>query len=67
MIDRVRRSKELMLKKALHIQMTPAEDRFNRDGGLELPGYWIAALKTLGGGAGHRQLPASSHVYPECA
>ena len=58
MIDWARRFRELMLKKVLHIQMTPAEKWFNRDGGLELPGCWIAALKTLGGGAGHRQLPA---------
>ena len=49
-IDRARRSRELMLKEALHIQMTPAEERFNRDGGLEIPGCWIAALKTLRAG-----------------
>ena len=53
-----------LLKEALHIQMTPAEERFNRDGGLEIPGCWIVALKTLEGGAGLGQLPASSHMYP---
>ena len=27
----------------MHIQMTPSEERFNRDGGLEVPCCWIAA------------------------
>ena len=40
----------LFLKEALHIQMTSAEDRFNRDGGVELPGCWIVTLKSLGEG-----------------
>ena len=31
------RGQELLLKEALHIQMTPSEERFNRDGGLEVP------------------------------
>ena len=35
-VDQARRPKELLLKEALHIQTTPAEERFNRDGGLEL-------------------------------
>ena len=29
---------ELLVKEALHIQMTPSEERFNQDGGLEVPG-----------------------------
>ena len=29
---------ELLVKEALHIQMTPVEERFNRDGGVEVPG-----------------------------
>ena len=32
------RGQELLLKEALHIQMTPSEERFNQDGGLEVPG-----------------------------
>ena len=36
------RGKELLVKEALHIQMTPSEERFNRDGGLEVPGCWIS-------------------------
>ena len=48
-IDQARRHKELLLKKALHIHMTPADQRINRDEGLELPGCWTATLKRLGG------------------
>ena len=51
-VDQARRPKELLLKEALHIQMTPAEERFNRDAGLELPGCWTATLRRLQGGAG---------------
>ena len=39
------RGQELLLKEALHIQMTPSEERFNRDGGLEVPGCWIAVMR----------------------
>ena len=30
----------------IHIQMTSAEECFNRDLGLELPGCWMAALRS---------------------
>ena len=33
------REQELLVKEALHIQMTPSEECFNRDGGLESP--WL--------------------------
>ena len=33
------RGQELLLKEALHIQMTPSEEHFNRDGGLASP--WL--------------------------
>ena len=36
-IDHARRSRELHVKEALHIQMTSGDERFNRDEGLELP------------------------------
>ena len=36
-------------KEALHAQMTLAEERFNRDGGLELPDCWTATLRQLRG------------------
>ena len=55
---------ELLLKEAIHIQMTPAEDRFNKDGGVELPGCLIAALRRLGGGVDQRRPSHTSHVYP---
>ena len=35
------------------MQMIPAEERFNHDGGLELPRFWITTLKMLGGGGGY--------------
>ena len=47
-VDQARRPKELLLKEALHIQMTPAGQRFNRDVGLELPNCWTATLRIAG-------------------
>ena len=32
------RRQELLVKEALHIQTTPSEERFKRDGGLKVPG-----------------------------
>ena len=64
MIDQARRSKESVLKEALHIQLTPSEDRFNRDVGIELPDCWIVTLKMLRGGAGARRPVSSGHVHP---
>ena len=34
------RGQELLVKEALHIQMTPSEEYSNRDGGLEVPGSY---------------------------
>ena len=47
---------ELVMKEALCIQSTPADSRFNRDGGYELPDCWFALNRKLRGGAivGHR-------------
>ena len=39
------RGQELLVKEALHIQMTPVEERFNQDEGLEVPGCWIAVMR----------------------
>ena len=36
--------RELKIKEALHIQMTPYNNKFNRDIGLELPGCWLSML-----------------------
>ena len=46
---------ELLVKEALHIQMTPSEERFNRDGGLEIQGR------------GEKQFldPGSNGLYPQ--
>ena len=43
------RGQELLVKEALHIQMTLSEERFNQDGGLEVPGCWIAVMRRQGG------------------
>ena len=36
------RGQELLVKEALQIQMTFPEERFNQDGGLEVPFCWTA-------------------------
>jgi len=44
---------ELLLKEALHVQMTPEEERFYRDRGLEIPGCRNALMRRQEGrGAG---------------
>ena len=40
MVDQARHPKELLLKEGVHIQMTLAEEHFDRDRGIELPGCW---------------------------
>ncbi len=37
-VDTASKNCELKIKEALHIQMTPDNNKFNRDIGLELPG-----------------------------
>ena len=36
---------ELLVKEALYIQMTPSEERFNRNGELEVSGCWTAVMR----------------------
>ena len=52
-VDQARTPKELLLKEVIHIRLINPPS--NRDGGLELPGYWMAAL-----GAGKQRRPAAS-------
>ena len=47
----LRLTMELVMKEALCIQSTPADSRFNRDGGYELPDCWFALNRKLRGGA----------------
>ena len=35
------REQEVLVKDALHIQMTPSEEHFNRDGRLEVPAWLL--------------------------
>ena len=44
MVDMARHPRKLLLKEAIHIQITPVEEYLNSDTGLELPGCWAAAL-----------------------
>ena len=43
MIDRARTAKELLVKEAIHNRLN--HPSLNRNGGLELPRCWMAALK----------------------
>ena len=61
------RGQELLLKEALHVQMTPVEERFNRDGGLEVPGCWTAVMRRQGGRSNPHQPLTSNDVYPWCS
>ena len=57
------RRQELLVKEALHIQMTPAEERFNRDGGLEVPRCWTAVMRRQGGRSNPHRPLTSNDVY----
>ena len=56
-IDQARTNKELLLKEAIHIRLQ--HPHLNRDGGLELPGCWVTALKGTAAKVNRRQ-PATS-------
>ena len=43
-VDTTRHPGELPLKEALHIHMTPAEERLNRNTGFDIHGCWMVAL-----------------------
>jgi len=43
-LGRARGQAELLLKEALHIQMTSAEEHFSQKKGLEVPGCWTALM-----------------------
>ena len=43
--------------------MTPAEECLNRDGGLALPGCWMAVLRRLESGASSGQPPTSRDIH----
>ena len=54
---------QLLVKEALHIQMTPVEEHFNRDGGLEFPGCWTAVMRRQGGRSNPHRPLTSNDVY----
>ncbi len=41
---RASKNRELQIKEALHIQMTPDNNKFKRDMSLERPGCWLSML-----------------------
>ncbi len=43
-VDSASKNRELKIKEALHIQMTPDNNKFNRGIGLERPGCWLSML-----------------------
>ena len=49
-----RTAKELLVKEAIHIRLN--QPSLDRDGGLELPRCWIAALRSTGSRTDQRQL-----------
>ena len=48
-LDRAPRPVQLKVKEALHIE-NPGKQQLNRDGGYNLPGFWIVMMKKVGGG-----------------
>ena len=55
-LDRARGQGELLQKEA-HIQMTPAEEHFSQDRGLEIPGWWTTVMRRKEGRSNcHRPL-----------
>ena len=54
---------ELLLKEALHIQMTHAEELFNWDRGLEIPGCWTVLIRRQEGRS-NRHRPLTSNYTP---
>ena len=59
-LDRATRPVQLMVKEALHIHKTPANNRLNTEEGYELSSGWIATIKKLGGRF------SSSHANVNC-
>ena len=48
-----------------HPDDTLRGERFNRDGGLELPGCWTAVMRKQGGWSNPHRPLTSSDVYPQ--
>ena len=71
-LDRAARPVQLKVKEALHIEKTPANNRFNRDGGYKLLGCWTSALALIAPALHPLHLAAwarerSSHAYKSTA
>ena len=44
-VDMARHPSELLLTESICISITPVEECFKRDTGLEIPGRWVATLR----------------------
>ena len=44
---------------------SPSEERFNRDGGLKVPGCWITVMNRQGGRSNPHRPLTSDDVYPQ--
>ena len=55
-VDWASRRVELRLKEAFSIQLTPEGERFNRDEGMELPGFWAATIRAITRQGGQRSV-----------
>ena len=64
-LDRSTRPVQLLVKEALCIQRTPANNMLNCDGGYELPGCWIATIKKLGTSSVLQHFDTLLHYCPE--
>ena len=62
---RTRPWQRTLMKEALHIQMIPAEERFNQDGVLEVPGCWTAVMRRREGRSNLHQPLTSNDMYPQ--
>ena len=46
-IDRSSNRMNLMLKEALHIQLSPKQQQMNRDSGTDIPGCWVSTISGM--------------------
>ncbi len=46
-IDKASKNRKLKINEALHIQLTPDNNKLNREKGFELPGCWLSMLHVV--------------------
>ena len=58
-VDVASRKKELLVKEAIHIRLTPREELLNRDKGWQIPESWNPTLRKMTSSRGRARLPRS--------